>query len=170
MTNRDIMLRALKLHVLPQLREQGFDGKYPNFKRTQPNCIELIGFQANKWGGSFLVEMSAAFPNSKPQNFQLYGDMTLDTLRIDATNRRYRLPGMFDGWFPYCDVYKERVLLGKSWYHFVSPSEKSTFDPGKKYTLVQRFDEQAAFAICQEVNKQLTQGFTWLQAFEQKHI
>ena len=72
MANRNIMLSALKEHTFPLLKEQGFTGKYPNFRRKLDNCIELISFQTNKWGGSFTIEVSAIFPGSVNPNYTLY--------------------------------------------------------------------------------------------------
>ena len=166
MINREIMLSALTESIFPVLEEQGFTGKYPNFRRKLDNCIELISFQTNKYGGSFTIEVSAVFPNAKNTNYQLYEDVTEETFGIEATNMRYRLPGMFDGWFYYRDVYRKRTLLFGSIYYDVPEKQAIGFVPPKGYKLVQKFDKNAAKQLCAEINKQLISAYKWLKAFE----
>ncbi len=84
MSNRDIMLSALKESTFQLLFEQGFAGKYPNFRRKLDNCIELISFQTNKYGGSFTIEVSAIFPNGKNKNYELYEGVTEETFGVEA--------------------------------------------------------------------------------------
>ena len=57
--NRKMMDMALKNIVVPKLREQGFKGSLPHFRRGNENNIDLITFQFNKWGGSFVVELAS---------------------------------------------------------------------------------------------------------------
>ena len=166
MANREIMLSALKKHTFPLLKEQGFTGKYPNFRRKLDTCIELISFQTNKWGGSFTIEVSAAFPGSANPNYTLYDGVTEDTFGVEATNRRYRLPGMYNGWFYYRDIYRKRTLFSGSIYYDVPEKEADFFVPAKGYKLVTKFDENTAAQICVEINKQLETAYKWLKDFE----
>lgn len=166
MSNRNIMLSALKEHTFPLLKELGFTGKYPNFRRKLDNCIELISFQTNKWGGSFTIELSAVFPGSANPNYTLYEGVTEDTFGVEATNKRYRLPGMYDGWFYYRDVYRKRTLFFGSIYYDVPEKEAATFVPTKGYKLVQKFDKNTANQICNEINRQLENANKWLMDFE----
>lgn len=99
MTNRQIMLKALNKSVIPKLLEQGFAGKYPHYRREKDDCIELISFDTNKWGGSFNIEVSAIFPNSEFTN--CLGDTISEN--VWGTSNRYRLGGTPDGWFHYVD-------------------------------------------------------------------
>ena len=169
MTNREVMLSALKEHTFPLLEEQGFTGKYPNFRRKLDNCIELISFQSNKWGGSFTIEVSAVFPGSADPNYTLYEGVTEETFGVEATNRRYRLPGIFNSWFYYRDVYRKRTLVFGSIYYDVPEKEAATFVPTKGYTLVQKFDQNTAVQICAEINKQLETAYRWLNNFEKRN-
>lgn len=166
MANREKMLSALKEHTFPLLKDQGFTGKYPNFRRKLDNCIELISFQTNKFGGSFTVETSAIFPNSPNTNYTLSEGVTEATLDVGATNKRYRLPGMYDGWFYYRDVYRKRTLLFGSVYYDVPEKEAAAFNPPKGYRLVQKFDEETAVQICNEIHRQLENAYKWLKDFE----
>ena len=170
MTNRQIMLNALKKHTFPILLELGFTGKYPNFRRNLDNCIELISFQTNKWGGSFTIEVSAIFPNDKNKNYELYEGVTEATFGVEATNYRYRLPGMFDGWFYYRDVYCKRTLFFGKIYYDAPETETAAFAPTKGYKLVQKFDETTAVQICTEINKQINMAYNWLEKFKKRNI
>ena len=166
MANRNIMLSALKEHTFPLLKEQGFTGKYPNFRRKLGNCIELISFQTNKRGGSFTIEVSAIFPGSVNPNYTLYEGVTEDTFGVEATNHRYRLPGMFDGWFYYRDIYRKRTLLFRSIYYDVPEKEAANFVLSKGYKLIQKFNHDTAIQICKEINLQFEKAYKWLSEFE----
>ena len=168
MTNRQIMLNTLKKYTLSALLEQGFTGKYPNFRRYLGDCIELITFQTNKWGGSFTVEVSAVFPNAKNPNYELYDGVTEETFGVEATNDRYRLPGMYCGWFFYRDIYRIRTPFFRNIYYDINEKEAVDFIPPKGYKLVQKFDNDTAVRICMEVNKQFKAAFKWLADFERK--
>ncbi len=168
MSNRDLMLSALKKHTFPLLKEQGFTGKYPHFRRKSEGCIELISFFTNKWGGSFTVEVSAVFPDSDVPNYTVYEGVTEDTFGVEATNYRYRLPGMYDGWFHYRDVYGKGSLFFRKHYYDVPETHAESHIPQNGYKLVQKFNRDAADRICQELNTQLEKGYQWLKDFEKK--
>ena len=169
MANREIMLSALKKHTFPLLKEQGFTGKYPNFRCKRDNCIELVSFFTNKRGGSFTIEVSAVFPNSENKNYTLYNGVTEETFGVEATNERYRLPGMYDGWFYYRDVYRKRTLFFGNVYYDVPEKEAGNFVPQRGYKLMQNFDDNTAGRICAEINKQLETAYRWLNNFEKRN-
>ncbi len=55
---RESMIRALQEIVVPRLREQGFKGSFPHFRRSSKEKIDLLTFQFDKWGGGFVIEIS----------------------------------------------------------------------------------------------------------------
>jgi len=67
----------------------------------------------NKWGNSFLVEISTIFPDEttkESRNFYCSLDeLDLNELDTYITNKRYRLDGIIDGWFYYTDVFKSKM-------------------------------------------------------------
>ena len=56
--SRNLMIQSLKEIVVPILREQGFKGSFPHFRRSLNDRIDLLSFQFDKWGGGFLIEIS----------------------------------------------------------------------------------------------------------------
>lgn len=166
MDNRKTMLEALNRTVIKDLKLQGFKGKYPHFKKVKDDCIELVDFQTNKYGGSFTVEVSAVFFDSTVTNLSdLTASVDVDKVDVACTNQRYRLEGMFDGWFYYSDVYR----MPQGFYHNVPEKEKDTFNPSDDWELLQAFDELAAEEICEEVSLQLADAFDWLLKLESKN-
>lgn len=51
------MQRALQTRAVPQLRERGFRGSFPHFRRVGSVQTDLLTFQFNKWGHSFIIEL-----------------------------------------------------------------------------------------------------------------
>jgi hypothetical protein len=59
--SRDGMVAELKRVVVPVLRELGFNGAFPHFRREGEEGIDLLTFQFASAGGSFVVE-AGKFP------------------------------------------------------------------------------------------------------------
>jgi hypothetical protein len=49
---------ALKATVVPLLRERGFTGSYPYFRRLHSTHVEILTFQFDVNGGGFQIEIS----------------------------------------------------------------------------------------------------------------
>lgn len=45
----DSMIAALKAVFVPVLRERGFKGSFPHFRRIRPDRIDLLTVQFDKW-------------------------------------------------------------------------------------------------------------------------
>lgn len=171
MTNIQKMKSYLAKYVFPKLYEKGFTGKWPHFRRELGDCVELISFYTNKWGGAFSVYVSAIFPNSENKNYTIHKwmDITEDLLSAGDANRGYRLKGMYDGEFHYRDLYS-KLIFGLGMVYLHAPENKSEpFVPPKGYKFVRKFDDEAALAVCEEVNKQFEKAYKWLDKFEKKH-
>jgi hypothetical protein len=56
--SREQMMAVLRDEVVPALRELGFSGSFPHFRRFQEGQIDLLTFQFNDHGGSFVVEIA----------------------------------------------------------------------------------------------------------------
>ncbi|MBA2936891.1 DUF4304 domain-containing protein [Paenibacillus sp. CGMCC 1.16610] len=59
---RDIMIDALKTIVIPELREKGFKGSFPHFRRITDKKIDILTFQFDKYGGGFRLEIAVCSP------------------------------------------------------------------------------------------------------------
>lgn len=58
---RNQMSAALRRVAVPVLRELGFKGSFPHFRRTGEERIDLLTFQFCQWDGQFVVEVGS-FP------------------------------------------------------------------------------------------------------------
>ena len=103
---------ALKKYVVAPLQSLGFTGVFPHYRKVYDNRIELFTVQKNKWGNSFTIEVSTIYPQREgdEKNFVDWKE-NIDDVNVWDTNLRYRLPGMFDGWFYYTDVYAKHILF-----------------------------------------------------------
>jgi hypothetical protein len=61
-TTTDQMKKALREIVVPRLRERGFTGSFPHFRRRRIDRIDLLTFQFNRHGGGFIIEIGQCPP------------------------------------------------------------------------------------------------------------
>jgi len=61
--DHDRMIETLKEYVVPILRQRGFTGSFPHFRRQTETAVHLLTFQFDKWGGSFIVEIALCPPD-----------------------------------------------------------------------------------------------------------
>lgn len=57
---RQQMIITIKEKIVPVLREIGFKGSFPHFRRFKENKIDLITFQFDRNGGGFVIEIATA--------------------------------------------------------------------------------------------------------------
>jgi Domain of unknown function (DUF4304) len=95
------MIAELKRTVVPVLRELGFRGSFPHFRRVSESQVELLTFQFSSGGGEFVVEIGK-FP---PEGYELYGQVIpSDEVKMMHLLGRMRLgamDGASDHWFNY---------------------------------------------------------------------
>jgi len=53
--HHDLMMKALKTRLLPALRERGFKGRFPHFRRAGPDRIDFVMIQFRRAGASFTI-------------------------------------------------------------------------------------------------------------------
>ena len=105
------MVKALKEIVVARLREQGFKGSFPHFRRPGEEKIDLLTFQFDKWGGGFIIEISKCPPGGITTYLgkELPPDMQIPPNKVTAwhmhPSERFRLQpghsGSPAGWFRY---------------------------------------------------------------------
>lgn len=162
MSQSSKMNDALKKYVVAPLQTLGFTGEFPHYRKVYNNRIELFAIQKNKWGNSFTVEVSTIYPQREgdEKNYIDWKE-SIDDVTVWDTDLRYRLPGLFDGWFYYTDVYAKSIpFFGKD-YIAVSEKKKLDFHPAKGYKQVQNADETIYEKICCKVNHQMKKAFFW---------
>lgn len=52
------MVKALQEIVVTKLRERGFRGSFPHFRRQSGDKIDLLTFQFDRHGGGFFIEIA----------------------------------------------------------------------------------------------------------------
>lgn len=52
------MISSLKNLFVPALRERGFKGTFPHFRRRRSDRIDLLTVQFDRHGGGFIIEIS----------------------------------------------------------------------------------------------------------------
>lgn len=95
---------AIKRILVPILKEKKFKGTFPHFFREMNGHVDLSTFQFNKYGGSFVVEISYA--DKERKNVYVYKDRPSEKLRSGQTIDRLRLGSnpkkrISDHWFQY---------------------------------------------------------------------
>lgn len=170
MSQSQKMKNALIKYVIPTLTNKGFVGNYPHYKKIYNDRIELLVFQTNKWGNSFTVEISTVFLPSRNRDSNFFsGEFeTIENATVWDTNYRYRLKGMFDGWFYYTDVYKQKIK-SMTFYNAISETKAKSYIPSQNEILVQKADENIYKNICDEVNVQMQKAFKWWDAFNKNN-
>jgi hypothetical protein len=99
---RRAMNDSLKNIVVPVLRKSGFKGTFPHFYRDTNGHVDLLTFQFNREGGSFVVEISYAEPGR--ENVYIYKETEVSKLRVSQTSKRFRLGARSthsDNWFSF---------------------------------------------------------------------
>ena len=182
MTQAQRMRRALDKIVIPRLREAGFEGKYPHFRRDRGSVMDLIMFVRLKYGNGFEVGGSVVFPGEKRmrQNvfrpkepideklhpeWKAFAERGIGEMCFPDTQIRNVLPGM--GWnhggaFYYSDVYRQfDPTLCSFVYTAVGEKQGETFTPKPGMKLVQKADAELPSRIAEEVSRQLEGLLSW---------
>jgi hypothetical protein len=100
------MVRALKEIVVTRLRDRGFKGSFPHFRRLSQGRIDLLSFQFDMQGGGFVIEISKCPPNGITTYFgESIPPNKVTVLHIHPGERVRLQPGNFDSspldWFRY---------------------------------------------------------------------
>jgi hypothetical protein len=104
MNSREEMDAALKKIVIPALRERGFTGSFPHFRRIKEE-VDLLTFQFDRNGGGFVIETA----KGKKEGFTTHWGKHIPAAKLTAwdlhPDQRKRLKpgadGSTDSWFRY---------------------------------------------------------------------
>jgi len=116
--SRKEMDAALKEKFVSKLRERGFKGSYPHFRREGARHIEIIGIQFSQWGGQFYIEIGLGnkdgeevqgrhIPASKLKYYEVWPRERLGEIPFDyerdgvevAASKASELPDEIERWF-----------------------------------------------------------------------
>lgn len=100
---REEMDAELKDIVVPALRQSGFKGSLPHFRRPGPTAIDLLTFQFDRHGGGFVMEIARC----STEGFTTHWGKHIPASKVSAwdlhPDQRYRIqprPGCgIDAWF-----------------------------------------------------------------------
>jgi len=131
---RDEMNRALKDIVVPQLRQRGFKGSFPHFRRVGEAKIDLLTFQFDRHGGGFVIEISKCSPDGTTT---AWGEH-IPASKISAcdmhSDERLRLKpcsgGSTDDWFRYD---KKPLISSGSVYEKIAKSVLAYLDKAERW-------------------------------------
>jgi len=93
------MNNALRAIAVPKLRELGFSGRFPHFRRVHQDRADLLVFQFNRAGGSFVVEITTLTSQQVASHWK--AELSLNTATAYDAYDRHRLGsvGHGDHWF-----------------------------------------------------------------------
>lgn len=97
------MNKALKEFVVPAIKQLGFTGSFPHFRKKEGNNFQFLSFQFRSTGGSYVVEVAKIreediSPFLEHQKFE--------KLNYIISNERFRLGAISkeeDHWFSFED-------------------------------------------------------------------
>ena len=105
--SRDLMNAALKETLVPILRERGFKGSLPHFRRILPARTDLLTVQFDRHGGGFIVEISRCSPSGVTTSWGKHIPAAKVTAHDLPPDKRHRLgsprPGTDGRWFRFDD-------------------------------------------------------------------
>jgi hypothetical protein len=105
-SSRKEMIKHLSEIVIPILRQKGFKGSFPHFRRVTSERINLLTFQFDRYGGGFVIEIA----NCQPAGFATSWGKKIEPNKLTAHDlyRRKRIQSNMDtlnssteDWFRY---------------------------------------------------------------------
>ena len=101
------MIAALRARLVPELRQRGFKGSLPHFRRARSGAIDLLTVQFDRHGGGFIVEIAKC----EPEGVTTYWGAKIPPNKVTAhdlhPNERHRLgalgPNQDGRWFRFDD-------------------------------------------------------------------
>ena len=76
---------ALRLHLAPLLRADGFKGSGRNYRRTVNDMVQVVNVQGSRWGGSFAINLGL-----HPLALPIRSDQPADPRKINEIDCVFR--------------------------------------------------------------------------------
>lgn len=112
-STNDKMRVHLKRIVVPYLRDNGFKGSFPCFRKVEENKYQIIQFQFNKYPGSFTINLSITEPIEGFLKIPLKDIVITRTQRLGTRQKRINRKMDQDHWFKFLTgfvFYKEAYI------------------------------------------------------------
>ena len=101
------MRQALQQRVALALRQRGFSGTLPHFRRISPDTTYLLTFQFDRYGGGFVLELAEAPAGDLVKSWgKVIPAKRLCALDVNPPARKRLQPGFgltTDAWFRFDD-------------------------------------------------------------------
>ena len=86
--NGDLMRKALRRHVIPELHRRGFTGKSAAFQRLGDDFQDLLSIQFWKYGGEFILEFARRGRGPLATSWgEVVAEEKLDVAYVSPTSR-----------------------------------------------------------------------------------
>lgn len=173
-----LMKKALSEQVFPMLRNAGFKGSYPHFRRITADKVDLLSFMSpGDAGCGFCAGATVIFPNAESRQktnlFYPKDDTPVQKMNFAHGRIRCSLPGMFGGAFYYTDLYaRDYEARGNAGATYFPWSEKMAaaspnIDPtGNGFILIQKADEGIYGRIAAENARQMPDLLEWFDLMQ----
>ena len=127
--HREKIDQALKEITIPFLREKGFKGSLPHFRRNQSDRINLLTFQHSLYETKFVVEIA----NCPPDGIKTSWGKEIPRIKVTAHDMGYRLrlgseKFNTDYWFDY-----GKISLFSNTYKKVAKEIIEVWDEAEKW-------------------------------------
>jgi hypothetical protein len=105
-SSRKEMIEKLSEIVVPVLRQKGFKGSFPHFRRLTDDRVNLLTFQFDRSGGGFVIEIA----NCQPSGYTTSWGKKVEPNKLTAHDlfKRKRIQSnmdtessLTDDWFRY---------------------------------------------------------------------
>lgn len=103
-SDREEMIKALRNYLVPLLRERGFSGALPHFRRQTSIKTDLLTFQFDRHGGGFVIAVAEAPPGDFVQRNRVIPSGRLTAYNVNPPIRKRLQPGSgrsTNDWFRY---------------------------------------------------------------------
>jgi hypothetical protein len=97
----DLMRKELNRVAVPRLREIGFVGKLPSFRRVSAGSYQTLDIQFNKYGGSFAVNLNVIEPREDFMKARFDDLKVVKSQRLGSRKKRIKRKFNMDHWFKF---------------------------------------------------------------------
>ena len=127
--HRELMMKALAADFVPVLRERGFVGSFPHFRRKLDQRIDFLNVQFNRHGGRFCLNIGQTGPDGLED--PNWPELSLAATTVGHLRYRSRVAKGF---------------LAKQWFEFGPESDDSS-KPAKPVSFYERVAADAVRAF-----------------------